>query len=302
MSTAGLSDARRTEVDTAITELIAGDQFSSKQADKDHDLLAILRPLCEQMAEACPPYARFLARLGGSPAVWTRVADVPPLPVTMFKRFALSAVAPERVVRELHSSSTTGQSPSRIFIDKTTAFRQSRALVSILKDALGGKRRPYLVVDAEEAAAAGDVLTARGAAIRGIGSFANSTTYALRSRDHGDLMPDWDAIEAFFERHGDEPILIFGFTFIVWSRFVRAAEARGARFDAPEASFGPGSSARRRRAARASMLPKPCYCTLGAGRSSRPTRYRRLSSTSASATCWEWIPARCLISTAWLSR
>ncbi len=235
MSTAGLSDACRAEVDTAITALIAGDQFSSKQADKDHDLLAILRPLCEQMAEACPPYARFLARLGGSPADWTRVADVPPLPVTMFKRFALSAVAPERVVRELHSSSTTGQKPSRIFIDKTTAFRQSRALVSILKDVLGGRRRPYLVVDVEEAAAAGDVLTARGAAIRGIGSFASSTTYALRSADNGDLMPDWDAIEAFFQLHGDKPILVFGFTFIVWSRFVRAAEARGARFDAPEA-------------------------------------------------------------------
>ncbi len=235
MSTPDLVDAGRVEVGEAIDALIGGDQFTAKQADKERDLLEILRPLCEQVAAACPPYERFLARLGRDPSEWTRVADVPPLPVTMFKRFELSAVPPDQVVRELHSSSTTGQSPSRIFIDKTTAFRQSRALVSILKDAVGGKRRPYLVIDAEEAAAAGDMLTARGAAIRGLGSFAKSTTYALRSADRGDLEPDWEAIENFFESHGNEPVLIFGFTFIVWTRFVRAAEERGARFAASRA-------------------------------------------------------------------
>ena len=233
MNTVDLADASRAGVDAAVSALIAGEQFSAKQADKEDHLLTILRPQCEQMAAACPPYARFLARLGDEPADWARVADVPPLPVTMFKRFALSAVAPELVVRELHSSSTTGQSPSRIFIDKTTAFRQSRALVSILKDTLGAKRRPYLVVDAAEAVDAGDVLTARGAAIRGIGTFAKSTTYALRSVANGDLAPDWEAVSTFFERYRGEPVLIFGFTFMIWSRFVRAAEVRGVRFAAP---------------------------------------------------------------------
>ncbi len=235
MSTSDLVDAGHVEVAEAIDALIGGDQFSTPQADKERSLLAILRPLCEQVAAACPPYGRFLARLGTDPSEWTRVADVPPLPVTMFKRFELSAVPSDQVVRELHSSSTSGQSPSRIFIDKTTAFRQARALVSILKDAVGGSRRPYLVIDAEEAAAAGDVLTARGAAIRGIGSFAKSTTYALRSTSDGRLEPDWEAIDAFFESHGDEPVLIFGFTFIVWTRFVGPAEERGAGFDASAA-------------------------------------------------------------------
>ena len=214
------------------------------QADKDAALIQLLRPLCAQVGEECPAYGRFLERLGKPIESWRRVADVPPLPVTMFKKFALSAVPEEQVVRELHSSSTTGQSPSRIFIDKTTAFRQARALVSILKDAIGGARRPYLVLDVPESVGDGETLTARGAAIRGIGSFASSTTFAMQQVARSDggaaavtIEPDWATIDAFFEEHGEGPVLLFGFTFIVWTRFVLEAEARGLSFSAPRAQL-----------------------------------------------------------------
>jgi len=236
-----------------VSDLIGGEQFATAQADKDAALIQILKPLCARVGEACPPYGLFLQRLGKPIESWERIADVPPLPVTMFKKFALSAVPDERVVRELHSSSTTGQSPSRIFIDKTTAFRQARALVSILKDAIGGARRPYLVLDVPESVGDGDTLSARGAAIRGVGNFASSTTFAMKtvSEPRGDtagsgptggsaggtMEPDWDAIAAFFEEHGEGPVLLFGFTFIVWTHFVLEAEARGLRFAAPAAQL-----------------------------------------------------------------
>lgn len=220
-----------------VSALVAGEQFTMRQAEKEEALLEILKPMCAEVAAACPAYKRFLARLGRPISEWQQVADVPPLPVTMFKKFALSAVPEEQVVRELHSSSTTGQSPSRIFIDKTTAFRQARALVSILKDAIGGARRPYLVLDVPESVGDGGTLTARGAAIRGIGNFASSTTFAMRQGEGGSVDPDWDAVTAFFEQHGDEPVLIFGFTFIVWSRVVLEAEAHSLSFRAPQAQL-----------------------------------------------------------------
>ena len=155
-------------LDQQIDDLIRGPQYALPQAEKESRLLPILRELCGDVAARCPPYSRFLDRLGTRPETWQTLADVPPLPAAMFKRFLLSAVPPEQVVRQLHSSATTGQQPSRIVIDKTTAFRQSRALVSILKDHIGPRRRPLLVLDAAESAAPGDVLTARGAAIRGV--------------------------------------------------------------------------------------------------------------------------------------
>ena len=142
----------------------------------------------------------------------------------------------EKVVRELHSSSTTGQQPSRIVIDKTTAFRQARALASILKEHLGSHRRPFLVLDAPESAAAGDSLTARVRLFAGWAISPRKPSSAWKSTPTGDLAADWPAIEDFFAKHhGQEPVLLFGFTFMVWTRFVEEAERRGVKFQAPEA-------------------------------------------------------------------
>jgi hypothetical protein len=205
------------------------------QAEKDAALTPILRLLCRDMAGRCPSYRRFLERFGGDVEAWRTTADVPPLPVSMFKLFQLSAVPPEKIVRELRSSSTTGQAPSRIAIDKTTAFRQSKALVAILKEHVGNQRRPYLVLDARESVAAGESLTARGAAIRGVGNFASETVFAMTATPSGDLAPEWNCIADFFARHQGQPVLLFGFTFIVWTRFVLEAQRRGIAFDSPQA-------------------------------------------------------------------
>ena len=222
-------------IDRQIDELIRGPQYAMMQADKDALLVSILRVLCRDVARRCPPYGRFLQRLGPAPDTWRTVADVPPLPVAMFKRFLLSAVPPEKVVRQLQSSSTTGQQPSRITIDKTTAFRQGRALTSILKEHIGPRRRPFLVLDAAESVAAGDSLTARGAAIRGLANFGSPTVFGMRMLPCGDLEPDWETLGAFFAEYGNDPVLLFGFTFIVWTRFVLQAQQRGLKFRAPRA-------------------------------------------------------------------
>jgi hypothetical protein len=235
MSAALTGQTSADALEEQVTELIRGPQYGLAQAEKDARLAPILARLCVEMAAGCEAYGRFLARLGTDPASWRRIADVPPLPVSMFKRFALAAVPPEKVVRELRSSSTTGQQPSRIFVDKTTAFRQTRALASVLKDHIGGKRRPFLVLDSADAVASGDSLTARGAAVRGVGSFATSTTFAMKKLASGDLELDLAAVEEFFAAHGGGPVLLFGFTFIVWTRFVAEAERRGFSARVPEA-------------------------------------------------------------------
>jgi hypothetical protein len=223
------------DVDREIDELIRGPQYALPQAEKEARLLPIVRELCLRMAERCPAYRRFLDRLGGPSERWQILADLPPLPVAMFKQFLLAAVPPEKIVRELLSSSTSGQQPSRIPIDKTTAFRQSRALVAILKEHLGGRRRPFLVLDAAESAGEGDSLTARGAAIRGVANFALETVYGMRKLPSGDIEPDWQCIGDFFARRRNGPLLVFGFTFIVWARFILEAERRGLACSAPDA-------------------------------------------------------------------
>lgn len=222
-------------IDDQIEALIRGPQYATRQAEKEVLLVPVLRELCCDVADRCPPYRRFLELFGGNPDNWRSPADIPPLPVTMFKHFLLSAVPPERVVRELHSSATTGQRPSRIVIDKTTAFRQSRALVSILKEHLGSHRRPFLVLDAADSLTDNGSLTARGAAIRGVGSFASETVFALDRDCSGDLVENVVRTANFFSKHHGKPVLLFGFTFIVWTQFVLQAERQGMAFCAPEA-------------------------------------------------------------------
>lgn len=223
------------QLDAAVDDLIRGPQYALPQAEKQALLLPIVRELCARMGTQCPPYGRLLERLGRPADAWEALADIPPLPTSMFKQFELRAVPVEQVIRELNSSATTGQQPSRIFIDKTTAFRQTRALASILKEHIGGSRRPFLVLDAAESAGTGDNLGARGAAIRGIGNFGSSMHFALRRVENGDLEPDWDAVDAFAEEHGAGPVLLFGFTFIVWTRFLQAARAAGRTLQLPQA-------------------------------------------------------------------
>ena len=78
-------------IEQRVDALIRGPQYAMRQAEKDSVLTAILRELCAEIARHCPPYDRFLRRLGClSPADWQRLSDVPPLPVSMFKQFLLS--------------------------------------------------------------------------------------------------------------------------------------------------------------------------------------------------------------------
>lgn len=223
------------EYAVSINGLIRGKQYDTPQKEKDERLLSILKPLCLRISAGCPSYAAFLHKLGKPVNDWTSIDSIPPLPVSVFKRFKLLAVPEDRIIRVLQSSATTGDTPSRIYVDKTTAFRQARALVAVLKEHIGVERRPFLVLDCEDSVAEGDSLTARGAAIRGIASFANRSIFGMRKTDDGDLETDFDAIGAFFEENGGNPTLLFGFSFIVWSRFVLEAEKRGLAFQGSDA-------------------------------------------------------------------
>ena len=231
-------------LDQQVDRLCTARQYTMAQREKEADLLPIFRQQCREMAEVCAEYGRFVRRLGRPIEEWQGLADIPPLPVTMFKHFELRAVPPESIVRELRSSATTGQSPSRIFVDKPTAFRQARALATVLAEHIGRQRRPFLVLDSPEAVAAGGELTARGAAIRGIANFASQTTFAMRGERDGDLVPDFHAVTDFFAANRDRPILIFGFTFIIWTRFVMEAERHGMRFDVPRRRYSTRAAGR----------------------------------------------------------
>ncbi len=219
----------------SLDELIAAPPYTLSRGDKEALFVPMLAEAFDRNARAIPEFAGFLRKTGFDTHRATAIADFPPLPVTVFKHFALRTCAAEEVVRELHSSGTTGQTPSRIFLDKATLHRQRRALISILQSYLGSQRRPYLVLDVPEAAAAEGALTARGAAIRGLENFAAHTVYALKTVD-GRPQLQVEAFKEFATAHGAGPVLVFGFTFLIWSVVLPGLEAVGESLSLPQAT------------------------------------------------------------------
>lgn len=166
--------------------------------------------------ENCPAYARILKALH---------EDAPALPVRLFKEYDLLSVPREAVIKTMTSSGTTGQAVSRIYLDRETSARQTKALARIVTDFTGKTRMPMLVIDTRAVLKDRNMFSARGAGILGFSMLGRNMTYALD--ENMDL--DWPAINGFVEKAGGEPVLLFGFTYMIWQYFVEALKKAGKR-------------------------------------------------------------------------
>ncbi|GGF68596.1 acyl-protein synthetase [Azorhizobium oxalatiphilum] len=185
--------------------------YSLRQSAKQDLLLPGLNELTRFHYERCPPYARIIDAAWGGLKSYGAMADLPFLPVQLFKLQELSSTTSPAIT--LQSSGTTGQTPSRIIVDAETADRQARALIATFRPILGDSRLPFLAIDTKDVLKA-DNLTARGAGVLGMMKFGAKATFALTP----DLEIDAAAVHRFVAANGGRPFLIFGFTFLVWTK------------------------------------------------------------------------------------
>ena len=205
---------------------------------------ALLAAVREQVAHHdahCPPYARWLRHQGFGPNhPILGLADVPWLPVSIFKRLYLSSVPESQVVRVLASSGTSSQVPSRIPLDQTTRNRQMKALGAILSHRLGGQRRPFLILDAppQQSMHADRQLSARVAGMRGYLMAATEQEYVLR-RDGDRLLLDRDKLLATVRRWTAEgkTFCLLGYTYVLYEYVVRPLHEQGIRVELPASTF-----------------------------------------------------------------
>ncbi|MDR3555289.1 MAG: hypothetical protein P4L55_11080 [Syntrophobacteraceae bacterium] len=223
-------------VEDQIARLLSGAPYWMPPEDKSLALLEVLR---EQLGRACQSNAGLRNYMLHWPIELRsarKVADLPYLPVGLLKaRPPLSLVDAKQIKRILTSSSTTGQTPSRVVLDSVTARRMTKGVVAIVQDFIGSARRPYLVVDVEDSVRAGGELGARGAAIRSLQPFAGELAYALGYGSRGELRLERDKVLDFAKRKRVGPVLIYGFTYIIWNCLVKPLAAAGICLDMPEA-------------------------------------------------------------------
>jgi phenylacetate-coenzyme A ligase PaaK-like adenylate-forming protein len=204
-----------------LETLLEAPAYGIPAAEKSRLLAARLSELVDHHRAACPPYARVLdAVWDGARGPFARIEDVPWLPVGLFKSHELRSVADDEVFKVLRSSGTTGQAASRIVLDRPSAALQTRALATIMTALLGRDRRPMLIVDSRSTVRDRRSFNARAAGILGMSTFGRDHFYALDD----DMALEADALHAWLAGHSGEPLLVFGFTFMVWKYLLQAAE------------------------------------------------------------------------------
>ena len=90
--------------------------------------------------------------------------------------------------------------------------------MAIMADVLGAERRPMIIVDTDAIIRDRSNRTARAAGVIGMMSLGRKHKFLLDS----DMNPQADRIEEFAEQYSGKPILIFGFTFMIWEYLYKA--------------------------------------------------------------------------------
>lgn len=199
----------------SIENIFGISPYSLDAVQKENLLLQELKTLTERHYELCPEYRLILQALNTDISNISCVADIPFIPVRLFKEYNLKSN--ESISRTMTSSGTTGQQVSKIFLDKRTAANQTKVLSKIVSSFIGGKRLPLIVLDSDVVIKDRNLFSARGAGILGFSMFGRDIIYALDEN----MQLRTKEILSFIESHKNEDILLFGFTYIIWQHFYK---------------------------------------------------------------------------------
>lgn len=183
-------------------------------------------------------YRKFCERKGFDPH--RKIADVteiPPVAVSVFKElgFGLGSVPKEDIKLRLQSSATSG-TPSTIVVDKITSKRQAKAMVKVMQEFIGKERKPFLVMDIDPRSEFKALLGARFAAITGYLNFASKAGYFLKAKD-GVSYFDVEAMQEYVATiPAEQPVVVFGFTYILYSNVLKAIREKGITIPLPKGS------------------------------------------------------------------
>lgn len=190
----------------------------SLDKDEKHKLYEeILYELQKHHSGNCFQYNKLCSLLGNNPA----------LPVRLFKEYDLKSISKDEIYKVMTSSGTTGQTVSKIYLDRETSARQAKALNKIVSDFTGKTRLPMLIIDSNKVLKDRNMFSARGAGILGFSMLGRDMTYALDENMNLNLT----VIDEFCQKYEGQAVLMFGFTFMVWEHFYKPLSKMGHRLD-----------------------------------------------------------------------
>ena len=228
-----MSDESQSSIDLLFAQPVYSDSAQTEQLFR--------QSLKEELVfhyENNEMYRQFCVRKGFNPYSdnWN-IEDIPPVAVSVFKEvgFRLASVPKEDIKLRLQSSATSG-TPSTIVVDKITSKRQAKAMVKVMQEFIGKERKPFLVMDIDPKSEFRSLLGARFAAITGYLNFASKAGYFLKAKD-GISYFDIEAIQQYVAEIPDnQPVVVFGFTSILYSQVLKAIQKQGVKIQLPQGS------------------------------------------------------------------
>jgi acyl-protein synthetase LuxE len=222
------------ELEQSIGTLLDTPPYAMAPGQRNECLLALFKRELEYACERSSQFSNYVRHWPVSLAAADKIADLPYLPVRVFKANPpLSLVLAGEVKRTLTSSSTSGQVPSRVVLDAATSRRMTKGVIAIIRDFVGAARRPYLVIDTQENLGRQSELGARGAAIQALGSFATEIVSCLRPDPQGELGLDLEKLLACAAKWKQAEVLVYGFTYVVWTQLVEPLKRAGITLNLP---------------------------------------------------------------------
>ena len=201
--------------------------FNVDSKEKNKIYLSYIKSLSFHHYKFCEKYRKIINNLKFKIENNSKLEDFPMLPVRIFKKFDLKSVENNKVVKKIVSSGTTGQELSKIYLDKENANAQTKVLSKIMSTVLGTKRMPMLIVDQNPRINNRSTFNARTAAIYGFSIFGLNHSYLLNKENE----IDYDLLNTFLKKYGNDKFLIFGFTSLVYENLIKKLLTVKLKFD-----------------------------------------------------------------------
>lgn len=220
------------ELERGISGLLGLAPYAIDPGERQQALLLLLKSELDYACQNSAAFHNYVRHWPVRLADAHAIADLPYLPVSAFKANPpLSLIPAAQIKRTLTSSSTSGQVPSRVVLDAATSRRMTKGVLTIIRDFIGSARRPYLVIDTKENLGRQSELGARGAAIQALGSFATEIVPCLDSAPGGNSTLDLEKLLAFANQWKDASVLVYGFTYVIWTQLVQPLKRRGIKLN-----------------------------------------------------------------------
>lgn len=201
-------------------EFFADDPYSWKKNKKHSLLIDCFNRLNNYHYKNCIKYKRIIDSVDPANKVKKKLDELPYLPVNIFKTNEFITGSKKNIFKTLHSSGTSGQDYTKIFLSRDNAILQTKVLSKIVSSFIGSKRLPMLAIDSSENYRKNTFFSARSAAIRGFSIFSNSITFALKK----DSSFNKEVVQNFFRKNNGQKVIIFGFTYSVYKDFLLELE------------------------------------------------------------------------------